>query len=104
MLASNGYPGMMAPAMQSGIGFQTGHHPNSHAQYNSPMAAFWQARHHMGPNGAAAAAGGAINGMAQSTHPLSHQTPVSSAHQGQHQDAKMAEKIVSELQVGMWLE
>ena len=96
MLASNGYPGMMAPAMQ---GFQSsvgGHHPSSHAQYNSPMAAFWQARHHMGPTGATAG-GATVNGMPQS---MGHQTPVSSAHQGPHQDAKMAEKIVSELQVG----
>ena len=117
MLASNGYPGMMAPAMQSaaaGIGPYCGPGSNgSHAhQYNSPMAAaFWQARHHMGqPNGgspgAAASSGAAagVNGMAQvgSHHPAlgGHQTSVSAAASGHHHgDAKMAEKIVSELQV-----
>ena len=110
MLASNGYPGMMAPAMQSaaGIGPYCGPGANgSHAhQYNSPMAAaFWQARHHM-PNGAggaaASSAGGAgVNGMAQglSHHPAlaGHQTSAASGHHPG--DAKMAEKIVSELQV-----
>ena len=103
MLASanvcpTGYNGVMAPGMQgaAGMGFHgSGHatsHSNSHStaaaahQYNNPIA-FWQARQF------GAASGGQGTGVAQSTP---HST-TGATHQGQ--DAKMAEKIVSELQV-----
>ena len=100
MLASanvcpTGYNGVMAPGMQgaAGMGFHgSGHatsHSNSHStaaahQYNNPIA-FWQARQF------GAASGGQGTGVAQSTP---HST-TGATHQGQ--DAKMAEKIVSEL-------
>ena len=102
MLASanvcpTGYNGVMAPGMQgaAGMGFHgSGHatsHSNSHStaaahQYNNPIA-FWQARQF------GAASGGQGTGVSQSTP---HST-TGATHQGQ--DAKMAEKIVSELQV-----
>ena len=98
MLASanvcpTGYNGVMAPGMQgaaAGMGFHgSGHatsHANSHSahQYNNPIA-FWQARQF----------GGQGSGVAQGT---THST-TGATHQGPAQEAKMAEKIVSELQV-----